>query len=534
MSFYVDSVAQGAQGANQLTVLTAEGVVGEDVQSGQIAVRRGDGKLSYAVDPAIPGASLRPISQDADITLGQQSAPVVFTGALQGRMECVMLATGNLALIWCSGYNVQIQITDPHGVALSSVKVIEAVPETAGNPSLVSGALLTNGNVVVLYGANGPKFAIYDPIGAFLVVAPTAIEVVQGICAQSICALTSGNFAVCYSRSTNSDIVKYAVYAADGTVVKMAAALRSSPTTNLTSAASAITALSGGGFVCAYALNNAGTVTTYFQRFDGAGNYAGAETVIRSGVTSPSGVAVRGLPLGNFVVVESADVRVNWYTAAGVQAGSPTSLDAGIVRNVNIGINQNVDGAIIGWMSNPSSVVKAALINSVGGFMHIVVTDSAVSWFIEPPLVTFEAKSVNAVAYINATTKCVTVATYAAGFVATGKKCLSALQVPDSGRVSLCRFVSSPVAPSAITIMLATQHLNGNGTYMFLNQFVPRCKPVGVFTSSAVVNGTATYQFAGVATLRTAFVDSYSTDIFPAGQKLSVQGKTALMHGVTK
>lgn len=533
MSFSIDTPVAENQSANMPLVLTAEGVVAEDVLSGQIAVRRGDGKLGYAVDPAIPGASLRPIFQETDITLGQQSAPVVFTGSLQGRMECVKLGTGNLALIWCSGYNVQIQITDPHGVALSAVKVIEAVPETAGNPSLVSGALLTNGNVVVLYGANGPKFAIYDPIGA-LVVAPTAIEVVQGICAQSICALTSGNFAVCYSRSTNSDIVKYAVYAADGAVVKMAASLRSSPTTNLTSAASAITALSGGGFVCAYAMNNSGTITTYFQRFDGAGNYAGAETVIRNGLTSPSGVAVRGLSLGNFVVVESADVRVNWYTAAGVSAGSPASLDAGIVRNVNMASNAAVDGAIIGWMSNPSSVVKAALINSVGGFMHIVVTDSAVSWFIEPPLVTFEAKSVNAVAYIDATTKCVTVATYAAGFLPTGKKCLSALQVPDSGRVSLCRFVSSPVAPSAITIMLAAQHLNGNGTYLFLNQFVPRCKPLGVFTSSAVTNGTATYQFAGVATLRTAFVDSYSTDIFPTGQKLSVQGKTALMHGVTK
>ena len=229
--------------------------------------------------------------------------------------------------------------------------------------------------------------------------------------------------------------------------------------------------------------------------------------------------------------METDGVRLNFYSASGASSGLTIILSSGsIVNNSTIATHANADGGLLVWSNG--GVVKAMLFNSAGGGTHV---DTVTSDAANAQIIALLDLSGNVVVGYSATGGKLAVKTFTNTLtpIATTVYSNISSDVAASDLIGCGAFLTSPLNPSAMTFALAMPSANGNGTLAIINSFVEKVRPVGVFISSTLAGGSAAYQWAGHASLQSAFKKQIEFATFPQGQKMAILGKTVLMYGVT-
>lgn len=545
MSFVADVVTVNSS-SNAPVSLFSEGTAFDAVLSGQVAVRRADGRLTYAVDPALPGASLRPIEQASDVYLGLQSAPTQVAFGTQGRIAGCVLSNGNVLhvhVLAVAPYLVRMGIFDPHGVALAAPDYTwPATAASGGGGPLVCAAALAGGGAVVAWNAGGaPSFAIIDNNGG-IVKSATTFGATSSITALSVAPLAGGGFVVVYNQVSVNEVPIFAVFSAIGVAVKAPTVLRAAPASNLTAVASNVAALSNGGFACAYSINTGGANTNYVKVFDAVGVQVGVEIVLRVGAAINSGVVIRGFGNGGFCTVETDGVRISTFDQTGTLVGLPLAKEPGQIRNK---LHVPIPGVgclgwqlLVAWHSAIAGTICISPIYYTGPSVGtVVVTSSALSGCDLQTIGIGANGGYVACVYADTAGK-LAISVYNGAFVFLAQAIYSNITSDTTGAATIPQGfaapVTSPINSNVVTLFLSTTTTAGNVTFCLVNHLVERVYPIGVFSSSAIAGAAVTYQFAGVAALRSGFVRELSKPILPANQTLFITGNAALMYGVTR
>jgi hypothetical protein len=179
-----------------------------------------------------------------------------------------------------------------------------------------SAALLTNGNIVVVYGEHGPSsgngfFKIIDQDGNVIVNRTALGFVVNNMGTIGVAALTGGGFAVAFKESGGN--MRHGVYSNTGTVVT-AIVDDASFTTGFDSFD--IKPLSGGGYVIG--LYTGGPSTYGFRTYSSVG--VGNTYVTTSGWNASSAVVLTTFSDNSFAALypsSNTDLRVTRFSNAG-------------------------------------------------------------------------------------------------------------------------------------------------------------------------------------------------------------------------
>lgn len=533
-------------GSNAPFPLYGDGIAGEAVSAGQLAVQRGDNKFYWACDPDLPGATLRPIAQASDIYLGLQSQPTLYSMAMQGRLAGGVLSNGNFFIAQADSaapYMVRVKIYDPHGVPVFFADVSPSAQANGSGGSLVCAAVLSGGGFVVAYNLAGrPTFSILDNAGSVTKAATAMGGVSSTMYSMSISPLTAGGFAVCYNQLSVNEVPNYAVFSSAGAQVKAPTALRAAPASNATLVASNVAALTGGGFVCAYSINVGGSNTNYAQIFDATGTKMGAEIVVRAGATLNSGVLVRAFGNGGFCVVETDSVRVTAYDSTGVVVGIPLAKEAaGVVRNrlfvPTPGIGSIGFALPLIWHGAVQTTVYISPIYYDGiSSSSVVVSTAALSSCELQSLGMYAFGGYVVACYADASSR-LCVNTYNGSHVliasAVYQNITSDLNGATATPYGFSAFVTSPLSPSTVTFVVSPPTAAGTATFAIVNSFVSKASCFGVYSASAATAATVAYQFAGTTTLATTFPRRQSIAIFPTGQLMHINGSKIFFSGVT-
>ena len=189
-----------------------------------------------------------------------------------------------------------------------------------------SAALLTNGNIVVVYGEHGPSngigcFKIIDQNGT-VIVDRTSIGIgnIQGMGVIGVAALVGGGFAV--AAKALSGNIQHGVYSNTGTVVTAMAA-----DSNFGAGFDSfdIKPLSGGGYVIG--LNTSGGSGTYgFRTYSSVG--AGGTYVTASGWTGNTAVVITTFSDNSFAALypsSTSDLRITRFSNTGAIVANYTA-----------------------------------------------------------------------------------------------------------------------------------------------------------------------------------------------------------------
>jgi hypothetical protein len=519
MGFNTEQLAAVTNGAQNATFGTLE-MAGENIAAGDCIGLGDDGKGYWLMPPEQVGSSLRPLLSRAAISNGLQSPVVNFAkgGATQGRIAGAALTNGNYVFAYClaaAPYNVYFGVIDAYGQTQVPLTLVgPALAGGSGQPLVTLTALVGGGFVVGYNNGGTATIAVFGNNGV-LIKAPTAVGATGGsLFALQIASLTSGAFAVCFASgaagSTN-EAPWYAVLSATGAIVQAATRLRAQPTANPSAQAiiCGVAALVGGGFVCAYTITPATVVTTYFQRFDNVGVQQGAETVVRSGATAGSGVLVRGLSSGGFVVVETADVNVTVYNSAGVLVGAQQARDPGVKSNkLSVSSASQTNVGLIAWSSTPSTTIKLSPIYDTGPITGVVTvsTTAAPDGDIQSSCA-YLASGINAVMYADSGLSA-RLATYDGYFTLKASTIIPGLPsdlggaAPPAGVLSL---LTPPIKPNEVSFFLCLPTASGAMNFSFVNAYIQKYTFVGVASATVLAGQPVPYQSTGWAATRLPF-----------------------------
>lgn len=203
------------------------------------------------ITPPVPNTTLTPAYSSVSSTAGFQSGDLVY------------FRDGNFGTIpnnavTSANFPITANVSQNQTAFNSTVNWANYDPDGSTGSTNIrapSAALLTNGNIVVVYGlrnSGAGGFRIIDQNGA-VVVGRTAIgSNVQGQGIIGVCALSGGGFALAF-RNAGTGGLTYGVYSNTGTVVT---ALTNDLNFGTGFDTLEIEALSGGGFVIAIPLSS--------------------------------------------------------------------------------------------------------------------------------------------------------------------------------------------------------------------------------------------------------------------------------------
>jgi hypothetical protein len=203
------------------------------------------------ITPPVPTTTLTPAYSSVSSTAGFQSGDLVyFRDSNFGTIPNNAVTSANFPITANvsqnqTAFNTTVNWAnyDPSGSTGST------------NSRAPSAALLTNGNIVVVYGlrlGGDGGFRIIDQNGAVVVGRTSIGSNVQGQGIIGVCALSGGGFALAF-RNAGTGGMTYGVYSNTGTVVT---ALTNDSNFGTGFDTVEIEALSGGGFVIATALSS--------------------------------------------------------------------------------------------------------------------------------------------------------------------------------------------------------------------------------------------------------------------------------------
>ena len=257
----------------------------------------------------------------------------------EGDADIIALPSGGFIVTYHSvdldglgGSNILLEEFDAAGVRVSDAP---AVATDTGNATLPNygnprGAASSDTSVMIIY----DKYVTDPFIGPVAstfgrIYNPTAntygaeIELHAGftITKAVITVLADGNYVIAANVDTDDDALVYRVMDATGGSINGGATFVVGTQNNgLSDREASVTALSGGGFVIAWATTNAGDTDINFRVFDAIGSELSAGQVGSTGAANANNEpVVTGLPDGSFVVVYDNDAG-NLITAAHISA----------------------------------------------------------------------------------------------------------------------------------------------------------------------------------------------------------------------
>lgn len=533
------------------TTLTATGIAGEALVSGDLVVLSGtDGKLYAAATPGTSAATDRPLSQAAAAT-GSYPTNTDFSSTLSGNFgAAVGLAAGGFIVAGQNSF---------------------AVLKSDGTESLISSyasslqrlgrgvAQLPNGNFVIAgFTSNSSTSGtlaidVYSPAGAVLYSVSSAFSGRTSPSSMSdyalcvkVVPLSNGNFAVVAPMGTSagSDVrMCYGIYSPTLSVVsafKTATNYYSvgnispwsyGPTRMLDAAQ-----LGNGNILAAY-----GGVSGQYIRyeiFSSTGTYVGGGTVAYPSSYSPSvSICVVGNNAVLFCTANTSAIQfneINGSTAAVDRYGylyCPSGNTNGymVTNSVRLSSGLVVVGA---WDSSSAGPVATYLVpfiygsTAAGSSMNTSYRISEGSWAQGMTDGLFGiGDSVFYIPQNNTSLGLARVDCSATGFsgslsyVGTGKPIYYA-----------CAAVSATNYPNQPKILIASYNTRSLATPVQL-----AVSPVGVATAAASTNASVPYQYQGVASIKTAVAYPVAVDTqsaTPPGQRMNIIGSAATLYGI--
>lgn len=531
--------ASGIANADEIFVSITSG---EALKKGDLATIASDGLTYKALDPAVRGAALRPYFQAVTASNVQviPAREIGTTGNAVGAINQVQcrVAADRVALAWMgqlSPYNINYAIIDNLGQTLAS-GIVEA--GRSATDELAICVTPTGFAIAYRNAADEPKVAALGTDGTAQFAPKTLQAGTTGIISLAITALSNGNLAIVY-RAYNGTVYepRYAVVAADGSVVKTATVIAtpSGNPTNLKTVA-AIT-LTSGNWVAAFHHNGA----TAFQRFNAAGVAQGA--AVYPSMQLGQNAFTHALPLkdGGFVLAgySSTAAIACVYDAAGVLRGSQLTLGILNPYGGKLSLAELANGNWVAVWS--ASGIYARLYSAAGAALSnetlltaagFVGGSSADSWVSAAAVADqlFIAFAGNAG---SGSTAYVTVAFADQNLALQGTTSLS--DVTSTANANVCGitpFVQSAHGVSTPTYLVASA-ANNKVTIGIRARQVQRTLPVGVVTADAPPAGDCNVQITGQATLVSPWTQPVSIDANSSGgQRMVILGKTVLLYGL--
>ncbi|SDH06433.1 MULTISPECIES: hypothetical protein [unclassified Duganella] len=531
LSDFVTSIS-GAPPIN--ATLTA----GEDVQQGDIITIGADSLGYYAIDPSLPGASLRPMSSTATLLNSLQAPTTAIPGATAAQAArvgfCKLTGSNNFAIAWQNSAGLNFTIYNPLGVPQGSSVFVEA----AASQLLVRMAALVGGGFALAYIASdgNPHYAVYTNAGV-LVKAGTLVEAVTGnVYTLALSALNEGGFVVgWYRQVSNINQPRFAVYSAAGV---LQGAITQVDTLGVNTSpgpdSMSIAAVSGGGFVIAYEFYAGTTASSKFGRYNSGGVLQGAVAAYGATVTNVEmDVFACALTDGGFVLAQYASASfiptLTKYDATGTVVGVPFSLGT-VAGAANSGVRMVAvagGGYALLWPS--AGALYFAVFNAAAVQVGSTATISTAS--VSVPLSLAQLSDGGFAAAISYSSSVYVFRLDPAGAL-LGAPCYTVVSA-----VATNLFVSAlsqTINPNVITYVAVYGHGTSVG-FSIVNSQVQKMTLAGVAIAGAAKNTALLVKISGVATLRTAFNQPYATNNqgnATPGQKMSVVGSTAVLQGV--
>lgn len=367
MSRYAPQIAAGSA----LNEITASLVAGENIKKGDLVTLGGaDGLGYYAVEPTMSRPDLRPIMRQSEIyDYGLADATIVATAATStnGYEGCTSILLDDNAMVigYFNGANSKREfvIVNADGTLRKGATAITNANRSS-SPSCVSLAKLKSGGfVVAAFDTTGPWVGVYDAQGS-VIKAPASVDGTLATSATfsdiSCVALSGGGFVVAWATSLGQ---KYQVFNADGTQVTASSTLS-------TSAASgprviALSAAQDGGFFAGWVLS----VSPYgaqVGKFDAAGVLQVSKQISTSGSdTANKKIRIATLKGGGLIAMynpaPSAGVYLAIYDGAlniqgGLQQPDTTYTHTGVAPLFDVVAlsDGNAAAVFIGSVSTPS------------------------------------------------------------------------------------------------------------------------------------------------------------------------------------
>jgi hypothetical protein len=518
---------------------------GENVSLGDIIVQGADGNGYYAVDPSLPNANLRPISQ-ATSEYGVTVVPATTASSTASTNSVsFVLSNGNIGIVYAQGANLYFSAIGPSGtvavapVLLSSTYsaaygVVNAIPLSVGGFAVAFVSYPSTNNYYPMLGIFSNSGAA---VGAPITLYAGTLGGGTGFTFQMpLCQISNGDIVVLYRTAlSGSDFTSYfSIYSSTGSTVVASTLLNAIAETT---AVLSVTALgtgfvvgsnSNGEFACALVYSSTGQFTTSLTSTVGIGG------------NEPNAYAV-ALPNGNVLIYctnwNSTDYLVTFLIVSptGTLVSGGESITFGTSGNaVATAVPLSGSGFALFVAYNTTGVI-GYIFNSSGVMTVGPVTVAAGTGFTAASLVDASLMSNGNIAVTYAVA-----ATDEATLIALNPTTLAPVGSPltigivSDNPIVHSYAISFAMQPNAFTFLIAGASASGLQFIAYCSE-VQACTPVGVATTAAVEGTAIPIQALGAVTTRLTFAKPYSINAqanTPPGQEMSVVGNLAILKGI--